>query len=98
MVAAQHRLVTEQLRIPRLHAVLGWSMGGMQAIAWALQYPDAVGQALSVAGPPRLGTFDMLWVRSMLTILDLACGDIDHAFSPLVEVARALGAEGHQGP
>ncbi|HEU4524354.1 MAG TPA: alpha/beta fold hydrolase, partial [Gemmatimonadales bacterium] len=32
MVAAEHRVVTEHLGIRRLHAVVGWSLGGMQAI------------------------------------------------------------------
>ena len=72
MVAAQHRLVTGHLGIGRLHAVLGWSMGGMQSIAWALRYPDAVGQVVSVAGTPRMGTSEMYAIRSMITTLDLA--------------------------
>ena len=42
MLAAEHRVVTEHLGIGRLHAVVGWSMGGMQAIQYALQFPEAV--------------------------------------------------------
>jgi homoserine O-acetyltransferase len=53
MVDAQHRLVTEHLKLLRLHAVL-------------------MGRIVSVAGPPRMGTSDIYWVRSMLTLLDLA--------------------------
>jgi homoserine O-acetyltransferase len=72
MVDAQHRLVTEHLKLLRLHAVLGWSMGGAQSIAWGLRHPDMVGRIVSVAGPSRMGTSDIYWVRSMLTLLDLA--------------------------
>jgi homoserine O-acetyltransferase len=72
LVAAEHRVVTGVLGIRRLHAVVGWSMGGMQAIEWALHYPEAVGRIVSVAGTPRMGTYDMYWLRSMLTLLDLA--------------------------
>ncbi len=39
MVAAQHRLLTEGLGIERLHAVVGASMGGMQALQWAVSHP-----------------------------------------------------------
>lgn len=72
MVAAQHRAVTEHLGIRRLHAVVGWSMGGMQALSWALRYPGAVGRVVSVAGTPGMGTYDRFWVRGMLTLLELA--------------------------
>lgn len=71
MVAAEHRLVTERLGIRRLHAVVGWSMGGMQAIAWAQRHPEAVDRIVSVAGTPRMGSYDLYWVRSMVTLLDL---------------------------
>lgn len=48
MVRAQKRLV-EHLGIERLFAVVGGSMGGMQALAWAAMYPDAVFAAVPVA-------------------------------------------------
>jgi homoserine acetyltransferase len=72
MVAAEHRVVTEHLGIRRLHAVMGWSMGGMQAIEYALRFPEAVDRIVSVAGTPRMGSYDSYWVRSMLTLIDLA--------------------------
>lgn len=40
MVHAQHRLLTERLGITRLHAVVGASLGGMQAIQWAVSHPQ----------------------------------------------------------
>lgn len=40
MVRAQHRLLTEQLGIESLHTVIGASMGGMQALQWAVSHPD----------------------------------------------------------
>ncbi len=39
MVHAQHRLLTEKLRVSRLKAVVGASMGGMQALQWAVSHP-----------------------------------------------------------
>jgi len=39
MIAAQHRLLTKALGIDRLHAVVGASMGGMQALQWAVSHP-----------------------------------------------------------
>ena len=40
MVHAQHRLLTEYLGITRIHAVVGASMGGMQALQWGVSHPD----------------------------------------------------------
>jgi len=48
MVRAQKRLI-EHLGIARLFAVIGGSMGGMQVLQWAADYPDAVFAALPVA-------------------------------------------------
>jgi homoserine O-acetyltransferase len=39
MVNAQHQLLSVQLGIVRLHAVVGASMGGMQALQWAVSHP-----------------------------------------------------------
>ena len=48
MVRAQKRLI-DHLGISRLFAVIGGSMGGMQALQWAADYPDAVFAALPIA-------------------------------------------------
>ncbi len=52
MVRAQAMLL-DQLGIGRLHAVVGGSMGGMQALAWAAHYPDRVDRALVIASAAR---------------------------------------------
>ncbi|HEY7578479.1 MAG TPA: homoserine O-acetyltransferase, partial [Acetobacteraceae bacterium] len=48
MVRAQKMLI-DRLGIPRLFAVMGGSMGGMQVLQWAASYPDAVFAALPIA-------------------------------------------------
>ena len=48
MVRAQKRLI-EHLGIRRLFAVIGGSMGGMQALQWAASYPESVFAAVPVA-------------------------------------------------
>jgi homoserine O-acetyltransferase len=42
MVAAQHRLLTEVLGVQKLNVVAGASMGGMQALQWAVSQPGSV--------------------------------------------------------
>jgi homoserine O-acetyltransferase len=51
MVRAQARLV-EHLGIEQLLAVIGGSMGGMQALEWAVTYPGRVGAAAVIAAAP----------------------------------------------
>ncbi|MBI2962606.1 MAG: homoserine O-acetyltransferase [Deltaproteobacteria bacterium] len=52
MVRVQHVLV-QRLGIRRLRAVVGGSMGGMQAIEWALRYPEWVDSLILVATAAR---------------------------------------------
>ncbi|MGZ3663982.1 MAG: homoserine O-acetyltransferase MetX [Ktedonobacterales bacterium] len=53
MVRAQHALL-QHLGIRRLAAVAGGSVGGLQALEWAIAYPEAVERAIVVAAGPRL--------------------------------------------
>lgn len=53
MVEAHRRLI-DHLGIERLHAVVGGSMGGHQAICWARRFPGRVRGAVLLAASPRL--------------------------------------------
>jgi homoserine O-acetyltransferase/O-succinyltransferase len=52
MVRAQAALL-DHLGLGRLHAVVGASMGGMQALQWAATYPERVEAALVIASAAR---------------------------------------------
>jgi len=52
MVAAQKRLI-DALGIPRLLAVIGGSMGGMQVLDWSVRYPEMVFAAIPLATTMR---------------------------------------------
>jgi homoserine O-acetyltransferase len=52
MVRAQAALI-DHLGIARLRAVVGGSMGGMQALQWAVTYPERVEAALVIAASAR---------------------------------------------
>lgn len=55
MVRAQWRLL-DYLGIPSLFAVAGGSLGGMQALQWAVDFPDMVEHCLFLASTPRSST------------------------------------------
>ena len=52
MVRAQ-ALLLDHLAVERLFAVVGGSMGGMQAMSWAATYPERVASALIIASTAR---------------------------------------------
>jgi len=48
MVEAQRRLLSEHLGIDRVHAVVGASMGGMQALQWAVSFPGFMDRVVAM--------------------------------------------------
>jgi homoserine O-acetyltransferase/O-succinyltransferase len=76
MVHAQHRLLTRHLHLHRLYAVMGISMGGMQAFQWVISYPQFAQKAVSIMGSPRPTSNDMLVFNAELRAIE-AAGAID---------------------
>ncbi|HXY24451.1 MAG TPA: alpha/beta fold hydrolase [Candidatus Acidoferrum sp.] len=66
MVEAERRLVTETLHLAHLRAVVGLSMGGMQAFEWATAYPDFMDLVVAMAGSPQSTSYDkLLWTTEI---------------------------------
>jgi homoserine O-acetyltransferase/O-succinyltransferase len=64
LVDLQHRLISETLGIKRLRAILGMSMGGMNAWQWAERYPDQVDAIMPVVSlPAPVSGRNLLWRR-----------------------------------
>ena len=52
-VHAQARLA-DALHITKFAAVMGGSLGGMQALAWSILYPDRLAHCVAIASTPKL--------------------------------------------
>ncbi len=96
-VDAQARLL-DALGIVKLAAVMGGSLGGMQALSWALQYPERVGHAVVIASAPNLTAeniaFNEVARRAIQTDPDFHGGDFyAHGVVPRrgLRIARMLG-------
>jgi homoserine O-acetyltransferase/O-succinyltransferase len=64
MVEAQKQLVTQGLHVDHLAAVLGTSMGGMQAWLWAEKYPDMTDAVIPIAcQAEQISGRNLLWRR-----------------------------------
>jgi homoserine O-acetyltransferase len=74
MVNAQHLLLSRYLQLPRLHGVIGISMGAMMAYQWMVSYPEFLNKAVAVAGSPRLTSYDLLLWQAELSALDACRG------------------------
>ncbi|KAI1824171.1 homoserine acetyltransferase [Xylaria intraflava] len=73
-VAAQHRLVTEELGVKRVKAVLGWSMGAAQTFQWITQYPDFVDLAVPFCGAARCSLHNKVFLDGVKSALLAAKG------------------------
>jgi homoserine O-acetyltransferase len=96
-VDAQARLV-ERLGIAKLAAVLGGSLGGMQALDWALRYPERLGHCIAIATAPNLSAqniaFNEVARRAIVTDPDFHGGHFyEHGVVPKrgLRVARMIG-------
>lgn len=64
MVETEHRLLAESMHLNHVHAILGASMGGMQAFQWAVQYPGFMDVVVSITGSTQLTPHDLLLWRA----------------------------------
>ena len=51
---AAHARLADHLKIDTWAAVMGGSLGGMQALEWSLQFPDRIRHAIVIASAPKL--------------------------------------------
>ena len=96
-VDAQARLA-DYLGIERFAAVMGGSLGGMQALSWAIRYPDRIANALVIAAAPNLSAqniaFNEVARAAILTDPDFHEGRFyDYGVKPVrgLRVARMIG-------
>jgi homoserine O-acetyltransferase/O-succinyltransferase len=96
-VNAQAR-VLDVLGIDQLAAVVGGSLGGMQALSWTLQYPERVRHCAAIATAPNLSAqniaFNEVARRAIVTDPDFHGGNFyAHGVVPRrgLRVARMIG-------
>jgi homoserine O-acetyltransferase/O-succinyltransferase len=96
-VEVQARLA-DHLGIERFAVVMGGSLGAMQALQWALSYPDRIGHALVIAAAPKLSAqniaFNEVARQAIMTDPDFHGGNFyEHGVVPRrgLRLARMIG-------
>ena len=91
-------LLLDALGIDQLAAVMGGSLGGMQALSWTLQHPERVRHAVVVASAPNLTAeniaFNEVARRAIVTDPDFHAGHFyAHGVIPKrgLRIARMVG-------
>jgi homoserine O-acetyltransferase len=75
VVQTQHRLLVEELGIERVYAVVGASMGAMQAYQWITLYPDFMQKAVVIEGSPWPTQYDLVLWQAWRMAEELGLGD-----------------------
>jgi homoserine O-acetyltransferase len=68
-VQAQKRLVEQRFDDAPLALVMGWSMGGMQALQWGCQFPDRVARVMSVCATARCWPHNQVFLEGVKAAL-----------------------------
>lgn len=96
-VAAQ-ALLADRLGIDCFAAVMGGSLGGMQALSWSIKYPDRLRHCIVIASTPKLSAqniaFNDVARQAILSDPDYRGGDFyEHGVVPKngLKVARMVG-------
>ncbi len=91
-------MLADYFGIEQFAAVIGGSLGGMQALAWSMMYPDRLRHALVIASAPRLSTqniaFNDVARQAILTDPDFHGGHYhEHNTIPRrgLKIARMMG-------
>jgi homoserine O-acetyltransferase/O-succinyltransferase len=96
MVKVQ-KLLLDKLGVKKLLAVIGGSIGGMQVLQWAIEYPDFVKAAIPIATTSHLSAqsiaFDAVGRNAILADPNFADGQYHEAGQPIrgLGIARMIG-------
>ncbi len=84
MVESQHRLAAEVFHLQHVHAVMGISLGAMQAFAWAVAYPDFMDLVIPMLGSPQSTSYDkLLWTTEIEAMESDPAWNHGHPTKPL---------------
>src|SRR6266851_11394 len=68
-VEAVHRLLTEELKVTHLRAIVGFSMGAQQAFQWAVSYPKFADRIVATSGTAKTYPHSVMRLEGQIAAL-----------------------------
>ena len=96
-----HRLLADILGIHRIHTLVGSSVGGFQAVEWAVQEPERIGKLVLIATAAKASPWSIAIdeTQRMAIEADTTFGQPrDDAGMKGLAAARAIGLLSYRGP
>ena len=69
-VNAVHTLLTDELHVPHLRAVIGFSMGAQQSLQWAVSYPDFMDRIVATSGTAKTYGHGIVRLESQIAAIE----------------------------
>ncbi|HYA17054.1 MAG TPA: alpha/beta fold hydrolase [Bryobacteraceae bacterium] len=84
-----HKLLTEELKITHLRAIIGFSMGAEQAFQWAVSYPDFPSRIVATSGTAKAWPHGIVRLEGQIAAIeaDPAFLDGDYKTPPVKGIA-----------
>ncbi|EPT04603.1 homoserine O-acetyltransferase [Fomitopsis schrenkii] len=76
-IRAQYAVLTKELKVQKVHCVIGFSMGAQQAYHWAAMYPDFVEKFVAICGSARTSPHNKCFLEGPKAAL-VASKDFDN--------------------
>jgi homoserine O-acetyltransferase/O-succinyltransferase len=83
-VEAVHRLLTEELKVTHLRAIIGFSMGAQQAFQWAVSYPTFADRIVATCGTAKTWPHGIVRLEGQIAAIttDAAFNNGDYTSPP----------------
>ncbi len=83
-VEAVHRLLTEELKVTHLRAIIGFSMGAQQAFQWAVSYPTFADRIVVTCGTAKTWPHGIVRLEGQIAAIttDAAFNNGDYTSEP----------------
>jgi homoserine O-acetyltransferase len=83
-VEAVHRLLTEELKVTHLRAIIGFSMGAQQAFQWAVSYPTFADRIVATCGTAKTWPHGIVRLEGQIAAIttDAAFNNGDYTSEP----------------
>lgn len=70
MINTQYTLLKKHFNLNKVFAIIGGSMGSMQALQWSVTYPEFAKKITAYVPSPKLSSYDMLWINTQINLIE----------------------------